>query len=115
MALVVHIAPVPGTVDDFWQMMWDQRINMVVMLTKTMEGGKVCAHIYNMHIKLDTEWQPSKTLILQSKSEDYYSESPGDTFSSGSFEIRTLSLKYHVDYEVRVLEVVQVSKLYFVP
>ena len=35
-------APVPGTVDDFWQMMWDQRINIVVMLTKTMEGSKVC-------------------------------------------------------------------------
>ena len=45
MALVVHIAPVPGTVDDFWQMIWDQRINMVVMLTRTMEGGKVCVHM----------------------------------------------------------------------
>ena len=45
MALVVHIAPVPGTVDDFWQMMWEQRINMVVMLTRTMEGGKVCTHM----------------------------------------------------------------------
>ena len=44
MALVVHIAPVPGTVDDFWQMILDQRINIVVMLTTTMEGGKVCAH-----------------------------------------------------------------------
>ena len=73
----------------------------------------VCTH--NMHIKLDTEWQPSKTSIQQSKSEDYYSESTGDTFSCGSFEIRTLSLKYHVDYEVRVLEVVQVSKFYFAP
>ena len=37
-------APVPGTVDDFWQMMWDQRINIVVMLTKTMEGRKVQIH-----------------------------------------------------------------------
>ena len=39
-------APVPGTVNDFWQMMWDQRINIVVMLTKTMEGSKVqrCTH-----------------------------------------------------------------------
>ena len=45
MALVVHIAPAPGTVDDFWQMISDQRINMVVMLTRTMEGGKVCAHM----------------------------------------------------------------------
>ena len=49
MALVVHIAPVPGTVDDFWQMIWDQRINMVIMLTRTVEGGKVCVHMTCTH------------------------------------------------------------------
>ena len=48
--------------------------------------------------------------LVQRKSEDYYSECPGDAFSSGRFQIRTLSLKYHVDYEVRVLEAVQVRK-----
>ena len=47
---------------------------------------------------------------LQRKSEDYYPESPGDTFSSGRFQIRTISLKYHVDYEVRVFEVAQVRR-----
>ena len=46
----------------------------------------------------------------QRKSEDYYPVSPGDTFSSGRFQIRTISLKYHVDYEVRVLEVAQVRR-----
>ena len=67
----------------------------------------VCTHIaYNMLGQ--RMWQPSKS--LQRKSEDYYSESPGETFSSGRFQIRTLSLKYHVDYEVRVLEAVQVRK-----
>ena len=102
----MHIAPVPGTVDDFWQMIWDQRINMVVMLTRTMEGGKVCAHM-----TCTCTWtQSGNPQSLQHKSEDYYSESPGDTFSSGRFQIKTLSLKYHVDYEVRVLEVVPVRK-----
>ena len=47
---------------------------------------------------------------MQRKSEDYYPVSPGDTFSSGRFQIRTISLKYHVDYEVRVLEVAQVRR-----
>ena len=101
----MHTAPVPGTVDDFWQMIWDQSIYMVVMLTTTMEGGKVCAHTCHAHYS----WTQSGNLqTLQRKSEDYYSESPGDTFSSGRFQVRTISLKYHVDYEVRVLEVVQV-------
>ena len=57
-------------------------------------------------------WQPSKS--LQRKSEDYYSESPGDTYSSGRFQVRTISLKYHVDYEVRVLEAVQVRKHFLI-
>ena len=37
-------APIPGTVDDFWQMMWDQNTIMVVQLTKNVEGTlrKVC-------------------------------------------------------------------------
>ena len=38
--------PVPATVADFWKMIWDQRISIVVMLTRTMEGTKVCVHIY---------------------------------------------------------------------
>ena len=45
---------------------------------------------------------------MQRKCEDYYPESAGGTFSSGRFQIRTISLKYHVDYEVRVFEVAQV-------
>lgn len=31
-------APVPGTVEDFWQMIWDQNIGLVVKLTKNVEG-----------------------------------------------------------------------------
>ena len=47
-------------------------------------------------------------MYLQRKSEDYYPVSPGDTFISGRFQIKIISLKCHVDYEVRVLEVAQV-------
>ena len=43
-------------------------------------------------------------LYLQRKSEDYYPMSPADTFISGRFQIKIISLKYHVDYEVRVLD-----------
>ena len=42
----MHSAPVPGTVEDFWQMIWDQNIGLVVKLTKNVEGTlkKVCAY-----------------------------------------------------------------------
>ena len=69
----------------------------------------VCTH--DMHIHLDTVSNLQMYIPLQSKSEDYYSVSPGNTFSSGRFQIRTLSLKNQVDYEVRVLEVVQVRNV----
>ena len=33
--------PLQRTVDDFWQMVWDQKVSVIVMLTKCMEGTKV--------------------------------------------------------------------------
>ena len=83
-------------------------MNMVVMLTKTMEGTKVRCHLHVQctYVHAHNGNFPNP----QRKSEDYYPESPGDTFSSGKFQIRTISLKYHVDYEVRVLEVAQVRR-----
>ena len=110
-------APVPGTVDDFWQMAWDQQINIVVMLTKTMEGSKVCHHTHSYTYACSYKYIPTDRVFelpnLQRKSEDYYPESPAGMLNCGRFQIRTISLKYHVDYEVRVLEVAQVrNKLY---
>ena len=53
---VLCAAPAPGTVDDFWQMIWDQNMVMVIMLTKTMEGTKVCicAHTYTYSTQMCT-------------------------------------------------------------
>ena len=33
--------PLPCTVDQFWRMLWEKRVNMIVMLTKLIENGKV--------------------------------------------------------------------------
>ena len=83
------------------------------MLTKTVEGTKVCSLLHThtrtcSHIRHHAH--NGNFPNLQRKSEDYYAESPGDTFSSKRFQIRTISLKYHVEYEVRVFEVAQVRK-----
>jgi protein tyrosine phosphatase len=32
--------PLPGTVGDFWRMVWEQNSKIVVMLTKEVEGGR---------------------------------------------------------------------------
>lgn len=33
--------PLPTTVADFWRMIWEQDVDVVVMLTQEVEGGKV--------------------------------------------------------------------------
>ncbi|KAK0354317.1 hypothetical protein LTR02_009871 [Friedmanniomyces endolithicus] len=39
-------APIPGTFDDFWNVVWQQDIRVIVMLTAEKEGAQVKAHNY---------------------------------------------------------------------
>lgn len=38
--------PLPQTADEFWIMVWEQRSNVVAMLTQDMEARKVKCHRY---------------------------------------------------------------------
>lgn len=39
-------APIPESILDFWKMIWEQRVSLIVMLTNEKENGKVKAHKY---------------------------------------------------------------------
>lgn len=39
-------APIPESIPDFWKMIWEQRISLIVMLTNERENGKIKAHKY---------------------------------------------------------------------
>ena len=34
--------PITNTIVDFWRMVWEHKLDTIVMLTKCREGGKVC-------------------------------------------------------------------------
>ena len=38
---IVTQGPMPSTKDDFWQMVWEQKVDIIVMLTKCVERGRV--------------------------------------------------------------------------
>ncbi|KAK9468810.1 protein-tyrosine phosphatase-like protein [Lipomyces arxii] len=54
--------PLPNTFADFWSVVWDQNVRVIVMLTPTQEGGQVKCHPY---------WEDTQygSLILQLLSE----------------------------------------------
>jgi len=38
--------PLPNTVGDFWRMVWEQRVRLLLMLTAETEGRRVKCHRY---------------------------------------------------------------------
>ncbi|EXJ81129.1 hypothetical protein A1O3_07417 [Capronia epimyces CBS 606.96] len=39
-------APIPATFVDFWRVVWEQDVRVIVMLTAEAEGGQVKSHVY---------------------------------------------------------------------
>ena len=73
------------TVKDFWQMVWDNKVPAIVMLTKLIEAGKP-------------------------KCEKYWPDKVGESMQKrGHLTIRLTSLQYFADYEIRTMEVMSVS------
>lgn len=39
-------APIPATFNDFWRLVWEQEVRVIIMLTAESEGGQVKSHLY---------------------------------------------------------------------
>ena len=79
----------PDTVEDFWQMIWDQKVKTIVMLTKLMEGDKP-------------------------KCEQYWPDKVGDNINpKPSLEVTYANLQMFADYQLRTLQVKSVRMLLY--
>ena len=45
-AILPYLAPLPGTKEDFWYMIWQEKVSLIVMLTKLVENGKTKSDHY---------------------------------------------------------------------
>ena len=78
--LTLTVGPLPGTVVDFWRLVWQERAPTIVMITNLVEGTKIKCHQY---------W-PDK-----------------DSTKFGPFEVSLIDQQILADYTVRIL-IVQV-------
>lgn len=75
----VYIAtqgPMPNTVADFWEMVWQEDVSLIVMLTQLREGKEKCVHYW-----------------------------PTEEEAYGPFQIRIQDMKEHPEYTVRQLTI----------
>ncbi|KAI1488992.1 hypothetical protein F5X96DRAFT_680087 [Biscogniauxia mediterranea] len=79
--------PLPATFDDFWSVVWDQDVRVIVMLTAEEEGGQLKCHAYWR----GREYGPIKLKPLSESKvsldiDKYRSNSVATTSSTGSSE-----------------------------
>lgn len=63
-------APIPATFDDFWRVVWEQDVRVIVMLTAESEGGQVKCHKYwtpGVYGSLKLKQLSEKRIVLQEK------------------------------------------------
>lgn len=78
-AFISSQGPLPKTYEDFWRMIWEQHVLVVVMTTRVVERGRI-------------------------KCGQYWSAEEGGNVCHGLFEITTVSVEQHPDYTISSLQ-----------
>jgi len=74
--------PMESTVLDFWQMIWDQNCNRIIMVTRTFEGEKLKCSEYWPAAKESAEAKYGKICVRTLK------EEPGDDFMTRTLHVK---------------------------
>jgi len=77
--------PVPTTIIDFWRMVWQEQVEVIVKVTKEVEGGTLKCHKYWPE---PTEDAPSKMVLLGQVEVEFVSTESTDVFITRKFVLR---------------------------
>jgi tyrosine-protein phosphatase 2/3 len=91
--------PLPDTFKDFWRMIWDQEIPVILMLTAESEGGMVKCHTY---------WGSNRIGKINVVQTQEKSEPLSGAADSNSIVVRKFEL-YHDDHPSKIKKVVQIQ------
>lgn len=98
-------APVPGTFEDFWSIIWGEGVQVIICLTSEQEGGQVCLSlIILIQIKCHPYWQQSTVgaMHIIPVHETKVSLGSGQTATT-----RTLMLQNHAEPFGSLREIIQ--------
>jgi len=85
--LITQTGPLPETTKDFWQMVWDQKSTIIVMLTKLVEAD------------------------IQ-KCEQYWPDNVDETIKpKPSLSVKLTQIQRFADYELRTMVVTKVKNI----
>uniref|UniRef100_A0A3P9N0J0 protein-tyrosine-phosphatase n=1 Tax=Poecilia reticulata TaxID=8081 RepID=A0A3P9N0J0_POERE len=99
-------APLSSTLTDFWRMIWQHKIKVIVMACREVEMGKVSFHFDVLrHLRLMRSGSDPVVLVLQRKCECYWA-APHQSAAFGPFTVTTqVESRPNQDVVVRTLVV----------
>nr|XP_034332814.1 tyrosine-protein phosphatase 10D isoform X2 [Crassostrea gigas] len=81
--------PLPGTVNDFWRMTWEQSVTIIVMLTKCKEGNT------------------NEFLGLEDKCEHYWPDTVNEPKQYGDIVVNLISVSNMDKFDINIFQVSQ--------
>ena len=97
--LSVIIGPTEGTVDDFWRMIWEKKLDTIVMLARCIEEGRVQIDMCVLH------YANYQFKNCQEKCAQYWTEGNGNKRETAGFVVKTVSTELFTDHNITSLVV----------